>query len=193
MSSIWLEQSHWTVFLYPFMRQTQIGRRTGMYVYYIHQEDRCIYVGQTYNGVRLRLWQHVSQSSRLGEWLVKNELVEPSPICGVIKVNDCGGLDMAERYYISLFNPQENIVRYKTTITLPPTKRAQIKHIEIQEPTWAAQYGAITGLKGGYTPYQPSPVQTPPQAPIMPATDPMAGLYERAYRDPNHPDLRNPS
>jgi hypothetical protein len=180
VSQIWLELKHWTVPLYPFMCQVKLGQHPGLYVYYVQLENQYVYVGQTYNGVRLRLWQHVSQSSILGNWLIKNEFTKPDPVCGIIRISDC--MDAAERYYISVFDPLINVVRYKSSITLPPIERAAIKHIDITDRGGLVARGAVSGAKNTTTlEYQSND------------PNPLAGLYERAYRDPNHPDLRKPS
>jgi hypothetical protein len=103
---------------------------------------------------------------------------------------------MAERYYISLFNPQTNIVRYKTNLVVPPIERAQVMHIDIQcVPPWAVAYGAITGLKHQNVSRSPEIIKRYNQdwsarADYIEPTDPLDRLYGRAYRDPNHPDFR---
>jgi hypothetical protein len=182
MDNQWTEIAHYVVPLYAFMGQVRLGQRHGLFVYYV-QLNECLYVGQTYNGVRLRLWRHVRQRTPLGEWICTNEFVDPEPSCGVIAVSN--NLDMAERYYISLFGPTLNIVQYKTSTIISPITRSSISELAIARPM-GLEFGAMTGRRkdGVWAGENIS----------MPHTErsDLDGLYEKAYRDPNHPDLRTP-
>jgi len=167
------------------MGQAQLGQRHGLFVYYVEFGNERIYVGQTYNGVRLRLWKHVSQYTPLGEWIVAKEFADPEPTCGIIEVSN--NLDMAERYYISLSAPTLNIVQYKTSRIVPPNSRSPLSNVAI-ERRGGLEIGAISGRKKD----APPDAGIKSLAPPTPADHILDSLYERAYRDPNHPDLRTP-
>jgi hypothetical protein len=167
------------------MEQVKYGQARSKCIYAVCYEQQWIYVGQTSAGVRLRLWKHVHSNSTLGVWLYENELITPEPICHVFVIDT--NIDQAERYYISLFDPLLNVVKYKDAITLPPVEKAIEKPLDIERQHWKAAYGAISGLKGSAQAniFERRAIQQP-----KPDNSDhlMERIYAKAYRDPNHPD-----
>ena len=186
--SEWHEIAHYTAPLYSLMCQARYGQRQGLFVYYVQLTGKYCYVGQTYNGVRLRLWQHVRQLTPLGEWLLANEFADPEPICGAVEID--ADLDMAERYYISLLSPTLNRVQYKTSVIFPPLTRCEAKSIQIKRQI-GPEFGAVTGLRKDRVWAGARTISTEqPRPHILDSLyekahrDPLDSLYEKAYRRP---------
>lgn len=191
MSITWSERTHYIVPLYDFMAQETFGKKRGAYVYGVSVGEQWVYAGQTTTGARTRLWKHVSvgSGSGFGSWIIMHEHDNPQPTCHIVLVD--GDLNAAERYYISRYNPELNKVRYKEVMTVPPVSSAEENHLtSIPVHRWR---GVITYYLKRNENGASIPIHVPEQVlkEIDEADDDIyTRLYARAYRDPNHPDLR---
>ena len=183
---MWTEVNHWIAPLYTFMQRKEfnhLGCITGQDVYAVWHGDDCIYVGKTLIGARDRLWQHVKTSTNLGMWIVEHEF-DTSVSIQVEVVGVSGDIDKAEHYTISSCGPKLNIVSYKNNMTMPPLEYVEPELIDaIDLPFLHSMFkppvtGAIVtsrAYSAGYDLYR------------------LDALYEKSYRDPNHPEMREAS
>lgn len=163
----WTETTCHDALLHDLLFQYAYGVKPNQYVYIVYKENTCIYVGQTAQNVIDRLWRHIKSESDLGLWIKDhNPIVDVR--CKFIVIS--GDLSAAERYYISRNDPELNIVRYKSGLTLPPTQFAAVQSLDL------ALIEAMQREKM--------------QEERRKDNEALDRLYARAYRDPNHPDLR---
>ena len=180
---MWTEVNHWMAPLYPFLQRkaySHLGCDTGQDVYIIWCGDDAVYVGKTLTGAWNRIWQHVKTNTNLGAWIVEHEF-DTSAAAQVEVIGVSGDIDKAEQHTISACGPKLNIVNYKNNVAMPPLDYVEPEIIDVHD-----------------VPFLTSIFKAPTSAGVVGSPAYFAGkslykldmLYERAYRDPNHPEMR---
>ena len=194
----WRIQSHYWTYLTPFLSQDRLGRKKGSYIYYVRNpEGENVYVGQTKQGVLVRLTAHFNDpiNSHFGMWILQRDRTSEHTL-HIISI--VGSLDSAERFYINELNPFLNKRRYKTLSFLSPDNSIEPEYIDIgktisniieKEQREAREWADRT-----IGPAQIDPVHdTWHFSGFQSVVDlrPNDQKRSRVFRDPNHPDLRN--
>lgn len=144
------------------MHQTRYGEQRISCVYTvwnIEYPPRCMYVGQSKKGVRLRLWTHVREETMLGGYVSRvwhHEAQAQEPIldylrCTIVVID--GDLNEAERWYIRRLGPVLNAMLYENCPLVEPTRIVSLHKLYVQYtevPMWRRQ-GPDAGDMSAYT------------------------------------------
>lgn len=180
---MWYEVDHYNAPLYAYMMQNRIGRRGDTpSVYIVRNGTSAVYVGKTVRGVYYRLWRHIQKVSDVGLWMIQHEHDKEAPQYKVEVISVNGDIDEAEMHTISTEDPLLNIVRYKNKLALPPRSRCLNSEIDLKG--WAEYNGSIFERHDVYW-------QVRLEKQVSEDLEVLNRIYSRAYRDPNHPDIRD--
>lgn len=161
---IWWEDAHYLAAL-PDVFANKLGKKEGpLYVYIVWNEVAPLYVGKTERTVHHRLIQHIHDCSRLGKALRRHPTEYENWKIEVVVIDGQGSraLDRAEAYYICERRPALNRTHPRTII--PPLRHVPIKELPRASRNNNAEWNRHLEI--------------------------MDKWYARAFRDPNHPELR---